>query len=81
MHIIDKRKKNTVFLRDIAIGSVFEDLEGVLFIKIDLDGSCYPSGLNYGTTDAAIDLDDFEVCFFDNTAEVCPVCRAELTIS
>ena len=81
MYIIDKRKKNTVLLRDIAVGSVFEDMAGVLFMKIDLDGSCYPSGLNYGTTDAAIDLDDFEVNFFDNTAEVCPVRNVELILS
>ena len=81
MVIKDKRKKDTVLLRDVAIGAVFEDMSGVLFMKIDLDGSCYPSGLYYGTTDAAIDLDDFEVCFFDNTAEVCPVHNAELVLS
>ena len=81
MHIIDKRKKNTVLLRDVIIGSVFEDLEGTLFMKIDLDGSCYPSGLNYDATDVAVDLEEFTVCFFDDTIEVCPIRHVELAIS
>ena len=81
MIVVDKRKRNTVLLRDIALGVVFEDMEGNLFMKIDLDGSCYPSGLHYGTTDAAVDLDEFDVCFFDNTAEVCPIHNVELTLS
>ena len=81
MIVMDKRKKCTVPLKDVADGMVFEDMSGTLFMKIYLDASCYPSGSNYGTTDVAVDLDEFGVCFFDNTTEVCVVNYAELVLS
>ena len=81
MVVKDKRKKYTVPVQDIAVGAVFEDAGNLLFMKIDLDGSCYPPNLDYDTTDAAIDLEDFEVCFFNITTEVYPIHNAELILS
>jgi hypothetical protein len=81
MIVVDKRKKNTVLVQGVELGMVFEDLEGNLFMKIALDSSCYPSGFYYDTSDAAVDLEDFEVYFFHHGTEVCPVNRAELVLS
>ena len=81
MHIVDKRKEYTIPLKNIANGMVFEDMSSTLFMKIDLDDLCYPPHSDYSTTDAAVNLEEFEVVFFDNTTEVCPVRNAELTLS
>jgi hypothetical protein len=81
MIVVDKRKKHTVPVEDVCFGMVFEDLEGTLFMRIDLDGSCFPSHLDYNKTVVAVNLDDFDVCFFDNTTEVCLVHKAELVLS
>ena len=81
MIIKDNRKKYTVSVQDVTDGMVFEDMSGNLFMKIYLDASCYPQNLNYGTTDVAVDLEEFGVCFFPHGTEVCLIYNAELVLS
>lgn len=81
MIIKDNRKKYTVPVQDVADGMVFEDMSGNFFMKIYLDGSCYPQNLDYDTTDVAVDLEEFGVCFFHHGTEVSLIHNAELVLS